>query len=343
MFFAIFALLLFGISIAIYAYAYWGRSRLVHKTTGRIIPTTPMWLMASVHFFGEKAFNYYVSDMFPDVDMYGVYIMNLLFIEVASPDLAKQFLQDDVHFEKINSISTANLDRFLGTEQVVNSNGMTWKRHRSIIDRGFQDLKVYLKVFREKAKYTMDLVSGKRIDDWTDYTQKMALDILGGALFGHDFESLKDSKNVDLKSYNSLLDDLTSSLGTIYDILGDKIRFLPRNRRIEHDLDVFDSLFDRLVEKSNKKLLSNETESDFTMLDYMVDAMMSPDKDLSPKEVRDNFGVFFLAGHETTANALGFAVYCLAFHEDIQDKIREEVKSKIGNSEVTMENLKELD
>ncbi|KAI7873546.1 cytochrome P450, partial [Lichtheimia hyalospora FSU 10163] len=44
-----------------------------------------------------------------------------------------------------------------------------------------------------------------------------------------------------------------------------------------------------------------------------------------------NLCLFFLAGHDTTANALAYAVYHLAMHPDIQRKAREEAIKILGD------------
>lgn len=38
---------------------------------------------------------------------------------------------------------------------------------------------------------------------------------------------------------------------------------------------------------------------------------------------------FLLAGHETTATAMIWAIYLLCKHKDVQDKLREEIRAKI--------------
>ena len=47
----------------------------------------------------------------------------------------------------------------------------------------------------------------------------------------------------------------------------------------------------------------------------------------SPAEMVDQVAIFFLAGHETSASALGWALYLLATHPDWQDKVATEAAS----------------
>ncbi|MFP3416389.1 cytochrome P450, partial [Bacillus sp. SIMBA_074] len=47
-------------------------------------------------------------------------------------------------------------------------------------------------------------------------------------------------------------------------------------------------------------------------------------------QVRDELMTIFLAGHETTANALSWALYALSMNPEIQSKLFCEVDSIIG-------------
>lgn len=60
------------------------------------------------------------------------------------------------------------------------------------------------------------------------------------------------------------------------------------------------------------------------------------------EELIDQLGVFFLAGHETTASALTWAFYVLAMRPEIMDRLRAEVDRTIGSGAVTFEGVKQL-
>jgi cholesterol 24(S)-hydroxylase len=57
----------------------------------------------------------------------------------------------------------------------------------------------------------------------------------------------------------------------------------------------------------------------------------------------DDFVTFFIAGQETTANALGFCFYELGRNEDIMRKAREEIDRVIGEkNEITYQDAIDL-
>jgi cytochrome P450 len=62
---------------------------------------------------------------------------------------------------------------------------------------------------------------------------------------------------------------------------------------------------------------------------------------LSDDEIRDELIVFMLAGHDTTATTLTYALWALGHHRDMQDRVRAEVVG-IGDRELTPDDVPAL-
>jgi cytochrome P450 len=62
---------------------------------------------------------------------------------------------------------------------------------------------------------------------------------------------------------------------------------------------------------------------------------------LSDQEIRDELIVFMLAGHDTTATTLTYAMWALGHHRDMQQRVRAEVAG-IGERELTPEDVTRL-
>lgn len=60
------------------------------------------------------------------------------------------------------------------------------------------------------------------------------------------------------------------------------------------------------------------------------------------KELIDQLGVFFLAGHETTASALTWAMFIAGVHTQTADRIRAEVAAVAGDGEIGFEHVRQL-
>jgi cytochrome P450 len=64
-------------------------------------------------------------------------------------------------------------------------------------------------------------------------------------------------------------------------------------------------------------------------------------RSLSDDEIRDELIVFLLAGHDTTATTLAYALWALGHHSDFQDKVRAEALA-IGDHELTPDDVPAL-
>ena len=63
---------------------------------------------------------------------------------------------------------------------------------------------------------------------------------------------------------------------------------------------------------------------------------------MSNRQVHDECLTIMLAGHETTANALSFALWLLAKHPEVQERLREEARAVMGGRSATAEDYARL-
>ncbi|SHG80981.1 cytochrome P450 [Cognatishimia maritima] len=63
---------------------------------------------------------------------------------------------------------------------------------------------------------------------------------------------------------------------------------------------------------------------------------------MNTAELRDNLLTFIVAGHETTALSLSWALYLCAFDQEVQDKARAEIHAVCGNSAATGDDVPNL-
>jgi cytochrome P450 len=68
------------------------------------------------------------------------------------------------------------------------------------------------------------------------------------------------------------------------------------------------------------------------LLDLLIGAS-DPEtgRTMTAEELRDNLLTFLVAGHETTALTLSWALYLMAFDEDVQEKARAEAQAALGD------------
>jgi cytochrome P450 len=206
----------------------------------------------------------------------------------------------------------------------------------------FQDLDLYQEIFAEKATAiikSMELTENGVVPNINKFMQKLTLDVLGKAIFGHEFHSIEGSTASDLKSYNHIMEAMFSVKYLIFGRIYERFPNSPFMKNMNDSVDNIHQLFRALIKDAKAKLdLKNEKKR--SMLEYLVQANMSNDEEehLDDDELITNIGVFFLAGHETTSTALSYEITLLAKNPEIQEKLRKEINVSIPG-EMNKENL----
>ncbi|WP_030768038.1 cytochrome P450 [Streptomyces sp. NRRL F-2664] len=78
------------------------------------------------------------------------------------------------------------------------------------------------------------------------------------------------------------------------------------------------------------------------LLTLLAAARSADDKEFDAAELRDQVLIFLLAGHETTATSLCFALHLLARHPEQQDRAREEITRVLGGRRPEASDLERL-
>jgi cytochrome P450 len=108
-----------------------------------------------------------------------------------------------------------------------------------------------------------------------------------------------------------------------------------RNRRVVERLD---SIIYRLI---RERRADGRDHGDF--LSMLLLAEDEDDKgSMTDQQVRDEAMTIFLAGHETTANALAWTFYLLSQHPDVRSRLEAEVDAALGGRPPTLADLGKL-
>ena len=158
--------------------------------------------------------------------------------------------------------------------------------------------------------------------DLTDEMTSLTLRIVGRTLFGHDVPER------DIRAVGRAMDAFQRSLSTP-DFLPAWLP-TPGRRDLERSLKELDAIIHGLIEARLADPTPQAPRSDLLeMLVTAVDAEGRGGK-LSVKEVRDQLVTLFLAGHETTSNALTWTFACLARNPACERKLHEELDTVLA-------------
>jgi cytochrome P450 len=116
--------------------------------------------------------------------------------------------------------------------------------------------------------------------------------------------------------------------------LTEKIPILPINKGFHRAKDKLDSIVYAMIKEHRENEIKNAVTSDllFTLL-------QAQDTDLgigrmTDSQLRDEVMTIFLAGHETTANALTWTFYLLSQYPNVEARLYEELCDVLGNDDV---------
>src|SRR5262249_20351612 len=91
----------------------------------------------------------------------------------------------------------------------------------------------------------------------------------------------------------------------------------------------------------NDRRVSGEDKGD--LLSMLLLAEDEDGSHMSDKQLRDEAVTIFLAGHETTANAMSWTWYLLSQHPEVEAKLHEEVDRVLGDRPATLADLRQLE
>jgi cytochrome P450 len=220
------------------------------------------------------------------------------------------------------------LGRVLG-QGLLNTDGEVWRRHRRMIQPAFhkERLQVYSRMMVQE---TTDMIArwrdNRRIDLGAELT-RLTLRIVSRSLFSHEV--------------GDDMDAITGAVTVLQDSFSQPDwlpRWVPspRRRKARHALRLIDEVMYRLIasrRNSTRRETPHGAGETTDLLQRLLDAR-DADGDgagLSDKEIRDQLVTFFLAGHETTSQALTWTFYLLSQHPDATAKLHDELERVLGS------------
>jgi cytochrome P450 len=105
---------------------------------------------------------------------------------------------------------------------------------------------------------------------------------------------------------------------------------LPATRRFERARARLDAVIYRIIEARRR---DGQDHGDLLSMLMAAQDVEGDGGGMSDEQLRDELMTLFLAGHETTANALTWTFYLLAQHPEVEAKLHAEVDEVVGDSE----------
>ncbi len=162
----------------------------------------------------------------------------------------------------------------------------------------------------------------------------ITLDIVAATLFGADVDA--ESSEI-----GKALDDVFEAFTIGYGPLTPLLDILPtaRRRRFEAGKRRVDATIDRII--ASRRQSGEDTGDLLSMLLHATDTE-GDGTGMSDQQLRDEAITLFIAGHETTANALTWTWLLLSRYPDAERALHDEVDRVLGDRLPTMDDLSAL-
>jgi cytochrome P450 len=250
------------------------------------------------------------------------------------PDLIRDVLvTHSRNFKKSRGLEMAK--RFLG-EGLLTAEGDFHRRQRRLVQPAFhrQRLASYAEVMAGYAARVRDRWQpGARLDVAREMTA-LTLAVVGKTLFDADVEGESQEIGAALSDILQLFDRITSLFSDVLDWLP-----LPSNRRFERGRRRLDATIYRIIAE---RRASGADRGDLLSMLLLAADEEGDGGHMTDLQVRDEAMTLFLAGHETTANALTWTWYLLSQNPEAETRLHAEVDSVLGGRLPVMDDVPRL-
>jgi cytochrome P450 len=219
---------------------------------------------------------------------------------------------------------------------LLTAEGNFHRRQRRLSQPAFhkQRIAAYAATMSEFAARTRaDWQAGEKRDIAQDM-MRLTLAIVAKTLFDADVNNEAREIGQALSEVLEIFSTFSSPLTEITDKLP-----LPKNIRAQKGKARLDETIYRIIAEHRK---TNEDRGDLLSMLLMAQDEEEGSGGMSDDQLRDEVMTLFLAGHETTANALTWAWYLLSQNLEVEAKLHAEIDAVLGGRLPTFEDVPNL-
>jgi cytochrome P450 len=225
------------------------------------------------------------------------------------------------------------LKSVLGNGLLTNE-GVPWQKQRKLVQPTFRHENT------DRYADVMVLATTRMLDTWRDgetrdvHQQMMALTlgIVAEALFGSDVSGHAGGVE---QALAVLMNQFEGMAGLAF-LLPEKLP-LPSTLKFKRSVAQLDKIIYAIIhERRSARGPSKD------LLEMLLRSQNEEGSRMSDKQLRDEVMTLFLAGHETTANALSWTWYLLAQHPEIEARLFQEIRQVLHGKPPTAADVTRL-
>ena len=263
---------------------------------------------------------------------------------INQPDLVHRVLVDEVKEFPKNQLLGHLLEPLLG-ESIFTTNGEQWKKQREMLNPSFEMARVshVFGLMNDAVKemnqgfHANGSVNQFDIDPEMTY---VTADIIFRTILSSRLDR-EDAVRI-IEAFATFQEETArTAMRTMFKVPQWLWFFTGESKRIKAGNEIRDVL-SRIIRPRYDIALAQKGDE----RDILSSLLQAVDSDSSERftfeEILDQVAMLFLAGHETSASALTWAIYLLSLYPDIQEKAYREVVSIVGDGEFEASKVKQM-
>jgi len=228
-----------------------------------------------------------------------------------------------------SEIQTRDLAKYVG-RGLLTAEGAHWKRQRKLIQPAFhkKQLANLLDTMLKTIQQELEKIKGDVPFDVTVSFNDLAFEVVAKSLFSGAVsqEQIRRLQYITEEAQQMMVRELRQPY---------LIPYFKASGTLQKYIDLTLEARDILRSLAQKRKAGSPQND---LLDMLLEARYEDGTPMEEEQLIDEMLILFVAGHETTSNALSFTAQLLAKHPEYQDKILEE--SKKNESLSLMEKLR---
>ncbi len=252
--------------------------------------------------------NYYIKASFTDKNF--IFSQDKEFVEYILKQNHKNYFKSE--------IQSITLGKYLGKGLLTN-NGKDWLKQRRLIQPGFSKAKIVslVSIMEEEIDKAFQVFKNNQEIDLYDFFHTLAFNIVAKTLFSSDIDEEK-------------VKELGKIITEVQEVFAKEVR-LPFYTKI---LSIFGVISKTIAKSERSKAIiqgvldkrRNSGEEKNDLLDMLIQTRYEDTQlPMSDEQLVDEMLILFIAGHETTANALSFIFFEISKNPEAEKKLKQEI------------------
>ncbi|GIX78243.1 cytochrome P450 4V2 [Caerostris darwini] len=260
------------------------------------------------------------------------------FVLIHKSEAVKELLQVQKHIQK---------SWFYYFTQAVVGKGLftcdsaQWKDRRKLFAPCFQSnmLKGYLTVFNEHSHKFVKYLMKETENDFTSVDAPIslsALDILCECIMGVKMEEFENERKQYVESLHRTLDLVMARVLKFWQWPNLLYWNSKAGKEAAYHKKVAHGFSRTIIDERKRRYLNGEKADDSSRYKSLLEVLLKmhvEDQALDEEGVRQEVDTFIIAGHDTAAAAIKWALYLIGLHPEVQEKIHQELDNLFEGDE----------